>query len=527
MRENIKSRGTCIMFSLITLLLLMVSSVPLAPHAAASTSSVTVLSVNGTGAAITGYQSVLYASSGIFLSSGFTPKTFPTTFGLQYTVRAENYGRCTFSTWSDGVATNPRPFTATGSALTFTAVYNCSDRAAGLIIPLYFYPDSSWSTIIQLRNTYPAVPITVVLNPGDGPGVHKDPNYATWIANLQAAGVTVLGYVYTSFASRSVTSAESDISTWKLMYSVNGVFLDQMSNKLGQESYYSTLTSYAHSDGLATVMGNPGCSVPSTYLGTVDVILTYENAGIPSVSTLYNYTAAGTRSDYATVSYGVSSLSTANVYLLANYVSDIYLTSGSMPAPYSSLPPYLSTLVADANSFVAGTSPLSLWSVDTTGAPISGAWTTVSSGGNVVYEGMSPLTFMGTTGSTYTVTVANHDSQTFKKWQDGTTSPTETITLSAPRALTATFTTTLSITVTSVTSSGPLTGMRTTFYYQGINVAQGFTPMTFVGTPGAAYTVCVNNYLNLIFSHWNDGNTSSCKTVTLTQNQQLTATYSG
>ncbi len=39
------------------------------------------------------------------------------------------------------------------------------------------------------------------------------------------------------------------------------------------------------------------------------------------------------------------------------------------------------------------------------------------------------------------------------------------------------------------------------------------------------YTVCVNNYQNLVFSHWDDGTTSSCRTLTLSENVQLTATY--
>ncbi len=93
--------------------------------AIASTSQVNVDSVNTSGATITGYRTVLYSASGSIVAEGFTPSTFTVNAGQTYGVRAESYGSCTFSKWSDGVTSDPRTFTATSSPITFTVVYNC------------------------------------------------------------------------------------------------------------------------------------------------------------------------------------------------------------------------------------------------------------------------------------------------------------------------------------------------------------------------------------------------------------------
>jgi hypothetical protein len=91
-----------------------------------TTSSASVDSVNQDGSTITGYRTVLYNSAASMVAEGFTPNTFTTTIGQTYSVRAESYGSCTFSHWSDGVTNDPRTFTATSSAVAYTAVYDCS-----------------------------------------------------------------------------------------------------------------------------------------------------------------------------------------------------------------------------------------------------------------------------------------------------------------------------------------------------------------------------------------------------------------
>jgi hypothetical protein len=307
---------------------------------------------------------------------------------------------------------------------------------AGLLIPLYIYPGSAWTTIIQQKTAHPSVPITVIINPDNGPGSSFSSTYSTWITKLRDAGITVLGYVYTSYASRSTSSVETDINTYKSWYSVNGIFLDEMSSQAGYESYYSTLTSYAHSEGFGLVVGNPGASVPAAYVGTVNVLLIFENGYLPTASTLQSSTMGDAASNFAVVSYDVATLSSSAVSMISQYSSYIYVTNGVSPNPYSSLASYLSTLVAD----------------------------------------LQPATY--------------------------------------------------SITVNSITSSGaPLNGMYTVVYYNGNVVDTGFTPLSYTGPAGNPYTVCVENYQSLVFAHWDDGLTNSCRTFGLSSDLTLTATY--
>src|SRR5947209_4636468 len=86
----------------------------------------------------------------------------------------------------------------------------------------------------------------------------------------------------------------------------------------------------------------------------------------------------------------------------------------------------------------------------------------------------------------------------------------------------------ISITVNSVGLSGnPITGIWTVLRYtNGTSIISGFTPVTFTATSGIQYVVHVGNYQNAVFNHWNDGNTSSYKTITPAQNVNLTAYYS-
>src|SRR5439155_15350603 len=87
---------------------------------------------------------------------------------------------------------------------------------------------------------------------------------------------------------------------------------------------------------------------------------------------------------------------------------------------------------------------------------------------------------------------------------------------------------TLSLNVNSVDLSGsPLTGMWVELNdSSGSRIASGFTPTTFSVTSGAQYTVHAANWQNIVFNHWNDGNTSPARIIVPTQATTFTAYYS-
>jgi Spherulation-specific family 4 len=100
----------------------------------------------------------------------------------------------------------------------------------------------------------------------------------------------VVGCVYTSYTARSIGSVEADMNSYNNLYGVQGIFFDEMSNIPGQESYYSSLNAYSKSNGLSFTVGNPGAPVPSSYVGTMDCIITYENVSAPSISSIAQWT---------------------------------------------------------------------------------------------------------------------------------------------------------------------------------------------------------------------------------------------
>ena len=89
--------------------------------------------------------------------------------------------------------------------------------------------------------------------------------------------------------------------------------------------------------------------------------------------------------------------------------------------------------------------------------------------------------------------------------------------------------TTVSLTVNSADLSGTAsTGMWVELNdSSGSRIASGFTPTTFSVTSGAQYTVHAANWQNIVFNHWNDGNTSPARIIVPTQTATLTAYYTG
>jgi hypothetical protein len=166
-----------------------------------TTSTVTVDSVNQNGVAITGYYTALYNSGGGVVASGFTPKTFSTTAGQAYSVVADGYGSCTFSKWSDGVTSNPRSFTATSSAVTFTADYTCASVASTVTV------DSVNQDGAKITGYY-----TALYSSGGGVVASGFTPKTFSVSSGQAYSVAASGYGSCSFSNWSTTDNDSRLS---------------------------------------------------------------------------------------------------------------------------------------------------------------------------------------------------------------------------------------------------------------------------------------------------------------------------
>jgi hypothetical protein len=185
------------------------------------------------------------------------------------------------------------------------------------------------------------------VNPSNGPGDVPDPAYTNGTARLAAAGVKVIGYVHTSWGGRRAAQLEAEMDRWRRFYpAVSGVFFDEQATATGGEAYYRALTAYAKAHGFDLTIGNPGSDSTPGYVGSVDVLLIYENQGLPSLDSLGGWHAAHERSNFGIIPYGCSTLDTAFVHAARAHVGYVYVQSDVLPNPWDSVPPYLDALVA-------------------------------------------------------------------------------------------------------------------------------------------------------------------------------------
>jgi len=235
------------------------------------------------------------------------------------------------------------PVTGTGGATSPPA-----STAAATIVPLYTDPsDSSWNAIVAAKMAHPKVNVIAIVNPADGPGSAASSGYTSGIARLTAAGIKVIGYVATGYASKTAAVVEADIDRWKSFYpgQLSGIFFDEQSNRAADVAHYRTLSQYAKAQGLSFTVGNPGTDTDPSYIGTFDAMLIYESAGLPSTGQMGGWHSSYAPSNFGVIPYAVS-MDATFVHNARQYVEYIYLQNDSLPNPWDSLPSYFADLLA-------------------------------------------------------------------------------------------------------------------------------------------------------------------------------------
>jgi hypothetical protein len=90
-----------------------------------------------------------------------------------------------------------------------------------MAVPAYFDPPSpDWQRLIAGA---PAVGM-IVFNPESGPGTARDQRYVDVIAQAQAAGITMLGYVATSYGARPEADIVADVNSYYDFYALSGIY---------------------------------------------------------------------------------------------------------------------------------------------------------------------------------------------------------------------------------------------------------------------------------------------------------------
>lgn len=216
----------------------------------------------------------------------------------------------------------------------------------GLLVPFYTYPDKTWDLLVEARTSHPRVPIVAIVNPASGPGETPDPTYVAGIAKLRRSGVTVLGYVATSYGKKDVLRVNEEADRWKAWYRVDGIFYDEMAYEPGSEAYYRGLGRYAQSQGLGLTVGNPGTGIPESYADSFDTIVIYEEAGLPALESLGGWHLNYGRRKWAILPHSVKTLDRTFVKEASRRVGLIGITDLAMPDPWEHLPTYFKELVA-------------------------------------------------------------------------------------------------------------------------------------------------------------------------------------
>jgi hypothetical protein len=250
-----------------------------------------------------------------------------------------------------GTAGAPAPAatgTAGAPATTGAAGAAPASTAAATIVPLYTYPtDPSWTTVAAAKTAHPKVRVVAVVNPANGPSTSRTDAYAAGIDKLTAAGVEVVGYVYTQYGARNAAEVQRDMDSWRSFYpKVSGIFFDEQSNQAGHVDYYRGLASYAHGKGFGLTIGNPGTDTSESYIGSgLDVMLIYESNGLPAVDRLAGWHTKYPKTNFGVIPWGAN-MDTSFVQMARNYVGFIYINNDVLPNPWDSVPPYFEQLVA-------------------------------------------------------------------------------------------------------------------------------------------------------------------------------------
>jgi hypothetical protein len=220
-----------------------------------------------------------------------------------------------------------------------------------LLIPLYNYPNwydpkrYMWGNVAAAARR---VSITAIVNLNNGPeGCLRNGDYQRGVAELRAAGVAILGYVFTGYGDRPADAIKGDIDLWAQCYQLDGIFLDEAAHTSDKLNYYADLYAYMKQHlGLKMVVLNAGVSVDEDYVRrpVADTIVVFDNQSskLPGYSPAA-YTRNYPASRFAMVVHTVPDVATMRADLLravARRIHYVYLTNRGLPNPWESPPTF-------------------------------------------------------------------------------------------------------------------------------------------------------------------------------------------
>ena len=146
-----------------------------------------------------------------------------------------------------------------------------------VVVPAYAEPSvAEWDRIIA------AAPLVeyVIFAPNIGPGEEPLEDYQRVVREAQAAGIKVLGYIYTDLAERDLEELKAEVRTYEDWYAVDGIHIDGAQDEPQYIPYFRELAETireAGPDGRDGVVWlNPGYAPDEGYMEFVDIVEVYE-----------------------------------------------------------------------------------------------------------------------------------------------------------------------------------------------------------------------------------------------------------
>jgi len=209
----------------------------------------------------------------------------------------------------------------------------------GILIPFYHYPqieDEEVQRLIEYKQRYSDVPIIVIVNPNNGDFSRLEYNFASMIEHLHEANISVVGYIYTSYAKRPLQEVADRIQAWAKIYrpfGVDGIFVDEVNGSERNFEYYCDISKKIARYFHLTIF-NPGIEAPALH-SLADIVVMHENSSILAPPSDSNKSAL--------LLHSVKDLEAYRPFF--NYFEYIYVTPSTLPNPWKELSSYLPKLL--------------------------------------------------------------------------------------------------------------------------------------------------------------------------------------
>ena len=220
-----------------------------------------------------------------------------------------------------------------------------------MVVPAYYEPGPAWQTIIAAAPTVGMI----IFNPSNGPGTATDPAYTSAIAQAQAAGILVLGYVATSYGQRPQADIMADVNKYYDLYTPSGIYFAEgpmEADCTNLESEYRSLTSLALSRDSKAFLAIGTRFCPS-FIEFSDLMVefaedwtTYQSYTVPS------WMPANSPQRFCQFINSVppEEASHALSMAVANGAGWVFATDGMQPNPWGALPSYWDQELAAARA---------------------------------------------------------------------------------------------------------------------------------------------------------------------------------